>query len=78
MDTGIKISKKDKEEMKNHIVNYFSEERDEDLGELASQLLLDFFIEELAPYAYNKGIEDAYVYMKDKADDLFALQIIKR
>ncbi|WP_353093298.1 DUF2164 domain-containing protein [Tissierella praeacuta] len=78
MNTRIKISKENKEEMRNHIVNYFSQERDEDLGELASQLLLDFFIEELAPYVYNQGIEDAYVYMKDKADDLFTLQVIKR
>lgn len=78
MNARIKISKENKEEMRNHIVNYFSQERDEDLGDLASQLLLDFFIEELAPCVYNQGIEDAYVYMKDKADDLFTLQIIKR
>ena len=78
MDTKIKISKENEEEMKKHIINYFSNERDEDLGDLASQLLLDFFIEELAPYVYNQGVEDAYVYIKDKAEDLFALQIIKR
>lgn len=61
--------------MISHVKDYFSKERDEDLGDLASQLILDFFIKELAPYVYNQGIEDAYVYMKDKADDLFALQI---
>jgi uncharacterized protein (DUF2164 family) len=78
LDSRIKISKENKEEMRNHIINYFSEERDEDLGDLASQLLLNFFIEELAPYVYNQGIEDAHVYVKDKVDDLFALQIIRR
>jgi uncharacterized protein (DUF2164 family) len=78
LNTRIKISKENKEEMRNRIMNYFSEERDEDLGDLASELLLDFFIEELGPYIYNQGIEDAYVYIKDKVDDLFALQIIKR
>lgn len=74
MDTRIKISKENKEEMRKHIIKYFSNERDEDLGDLASQLLLDFFIEELAPYAYNQGVEDAYVYIKDKAEDLYALK----
>ena len=77
MDTRIKISKETEEKMRNSIVNYFLNERNEDLGYLASQLLLDFFIEELAPYVYNQGVEDAYVYIKDKTEDLFALQIIK-
>lgn len=78
MDAKINISKENKEEMRNHIINYFSRERDEDLGELASRLLLDFFIEELAPYVYNQGIEDAYMCIKDKVEDLYALQIIRR
>jgi uncharacterized protein (DUF2164 family) len=77
LDTRIKISKETEEKMRNSIVNYFLNERNEDLGYLASQLLLDFFIEELAPYVYNQGVEDAYVYIKDKTEDLFALQIIK-
>lgn len=78
LNTRIKISKENKEEMRNHIINFFSEERGEDLGDLASQLLLDFFIEELAPYVYNQAIEDAYVCIKDKAEDLFELQAIRR
>lgn len=56
MDTRIKINKENKEKMKHHIVDYFKEERDEDLGELACGLVLDFFIEELAPYVYNQGV----------------------
>lgn len=78
MDTRINISKETKEEMRHRIIDYFSNERDEDLGDLASQLLLDFFIEELAPYAYNQGVEDAQVYIKDKLDELYALQIMRR
>lgn len=77
LDTRIKISKETEEKMRNSIVKYFLNERNEDLGYLASQLLLDFFIKELAPYVYNQGVEDAYVYIKDKTEDLFALQIIK-
>ncbi|MDR7856772.1 DUF2164 domain-containing protein [Tissierella sp.] len=78
MNNRINFSKEIKEEMRNHIINYFLNERDEELGDLSSQLLLDFFIEELAPYVYNQGIEDAYICIKDKVEDLFALQIIRR
>ena len=78
MDKRIKISKEGKEEMRHIIEEYFREERDEDLGELASILLVDFFIKELGPFIYNQGVEDAHVYIKDKVEDLFALQIVRR
>lgn len=64
--------------MKFKIVKYFAEERDEELGELASQIVLDFFLEELAPHAYNQGVEDAQVHMNGAIEDLFALQIVRR
>lgn len=78
MKTKIEINKENKEEMRGYIIEYFSKERDENLGDLASQLLLDFFIDGLGPYIYNQGVEDAHLYMKDKLDDLFALQIVRR
>lgn len=78
MDKRIKISKEKKQEMRNIIGEYFREERDEDLGELASTLIVDFIIKELGPYIYNQGVEDAHVYIKDKVEDLFALQIVRR
>lgn len=74
----IKLSKETKEEMRYKIIEYFSKERDEDLGELASQLILDFFIDELSPYIYNQGVEDSYTYIRDKSEDLFLLQIVRR
>lgn len=75
MKKKIKLSEENKEAMRSKIVEYFWEERDEDLGELASQLILDFFLEELAPSVYNQGVEDSYAYTMDKLQDLFALQI---
>lgn len=78
MDTRIKLSRENVEEMRIRLIDYFSKEMDEDLGDLASQLLVDFIIEELAPYVYNQGVEDAYAYIKDKTEDLFALQIVRR
>lgn len=74
----IKLSEDNKREMKNKIRKYFSEERDEDLGELASQIVLDFILEELAPHIYNQGVEDAQAYMNGAIEDLYALQIVRR
>jgi uncharacterized protein (DUF2164 family) len=38
---------------------YFREERDEDLGDLAANLLLDFIEREMGPAFYNQGVKDA-------------------
>lgn len=78
MDRKITICEEVKEEMRQRIIDYFYNERNEELGDLASRLILDFFIEELGFYMYNQGIEDAYAYMKDKVEDIFALQTIRR
>lgn len=78
MNNRIKISKNKKKEMVDKIKDYFSNERNENIGDLAAELILDFFIEELGSHIYNQGIDDAYTYIKDKTEDLFALQIIRR
>ena len=78
MKKKIKLSENNKMEMKRKIVKYFSQERGEDLGELASQLVLDFVIEELALNIYNQGIEDSHSYINDKIEDLYSLQIVRR
>jgi uncharacterized protein (DUF2164 family) len=44
------------------------------LGELASSLILDFIIDELAPEFYNQGVEDSYTYMNDKLEDLLGIK----
>lgn len=74
----IKLSQLNKEDMKKKIRNYFSKEREVDLGDLASELILDFFMKELGPNIYNQGVEDAYIYMQSSIEDLQALKIIRR
>ncbi len=78
MDNRIKVSKEKREEMISSIKHYFANEREDDLGDLAAQMILNFFIEELAPEFYNQGITDSYNYLKDKMEDLFGIQIYKR
>jgi len=68
------FSKEKRDEMIGQIRKWFLEERDEDLGDLAAALVLDFFTEELAPYFYNQGVYDSYKFVSRMADDLLGLQ----
>lgn len=74
MSDKIKISKEKKEEMILLIKSYFATERDENLGDLAASLILDFFIEKLGPQFYNQGVLDAHAYMSDKIEELYEIQ----
>jgi uncharacterized protein (DUF2164 family) len=70
----IKITWERRDEMITGIKNYFSKERDEEIGDLAAGMMLDFIIENLAPEFYNQGIEDSQKYMQDAALDLLSIQ----
>lgn len=52
----IKLTKEKRDKMVSSIKNFFHEEREEELGDLAANLILDFIIEELAPEFYNQGV----------------------
>lgn len=68
------LSKEQKEDMIGSIKSYFERERDEEIGDLAARLLLEFFMEELAPVFYNLAVEDSHAFMTEKLDDLFEIQ----
>lgn len=68
------IPKEKKERMIGEIQSYFQKERDEEIGTLSASLMLDFFLEKLAPEVYNLGVYDAYKYFMDKTEDLLGLQ----
>ncbi|RCX23864.1 uncharacterized protein (DUF2164 family) [Fontibacillus phaseoli] len=74
----VKIPKEHKEEMIKSVQAFFEEERSESIGELGADQLIDFMIKELAPYLYNKGIEDARKVILEKMnqvdDELYALE----
>jgi len=74
MRKKIELSKENREKVIVAIKKYFQSERDEELGDLASSLILDFFIEELAPEFYNQGVYDSYRYMSERVEDLLGIQ----
>nr|WP_312577571.1 DUF2164 domain-containing protein [Sedimentibacter sp.] len=69
-----KLSKEKKEYMTTAIKKYFLDEREEEIGDLASGLFLDFIIEELAVEFYNQGVADSYNYMSERCEDLLSIQ----
>ena len=75
MRTRFKLSKAQKEQMVSLIKEYSLKERDEEIGDLAASLFLDFIIEKMAPAFYNLGVQDSIGYLKDKLDDLYGLEI---
>lgn len=74
LDNRFKISREKRAEMVALIKDYFLTERQEDLGDLAATLILDFFAERLAPEFYNQGVYDSYRYVSRLVEDILSLQ----
>ncbi|MPN34046.1 hypothetical protein SDC9_181538 [bioreactor metagenome] len=70
----IKLSKEKRDAMISQVKEYFYNEREEELGDLAAGLIVDFITEKLAPEFYNQGVFDSYVYMNDRVEDLLGIQ----
>jgi uncharacterized protein (DUF2164 family) len=73
-NSNIKLTKEKRDDMISAIKSYYSTEREEEIGDLAAGLMLDFIIEKLAPEFYNQGVYDSYKYMEDKIEDLLVIQ----
>ena len=71
----IQVPEETRKAMLEEIKNYFLNERDEEMGDLAAGLLLDLITEKLAPEYYNQGVYDSCNYMKDRVEDLLTIQL---
>lgn len=52
------------------IKQYAVEQLEQEIGDLQAGLLLDYFLKELAPTIYNRGVRDAQTYVQDRLSDL--------
>lgn len=52
------------------LIYYFESERDEKIGVLAAEQLLDFFLQNVGAEIYNKGIADAKETLYKRMEDL--------
>jgi len=74
----MKLSKEQRDQVIQHIQQYFEEERDETIGDLAADGVLDFFMSHLAPIVYNQALSDSrhlvIQQMSSLEEDLYALE----
>jgi uncharacterized protein (DUF2164 family) len=67
---SLPMSKERKEEVIQSIRRFFAEKLELELSELQAAFLVDYVFHEIAPFAYNQGVEDAQKHMVKLAEDL--------
>jgi uncharacterized protein (DUF2164 family) len=55
------------------IRRYFSDELDQDIGDLKAGLVFDYFVAEHGPTIYNQAIADARAFFEERTTDLAAV-----
>ncbi len=63
-------SEEEKQKYLNEIIGFFQTERDEEIGILAAERVLDFFIETIGGEIYNKAITDSKKLLKEQVQEL--------
>ena len=67
---AIALEKHEVAEVLPSLKRYLAEALDVEMGDLQAQLLLDYCLSEIGPYAYNQGVKDAEHYFRTKLEDL--------
>ena len=67
---NVKLSNPETKEILHSIERFFSQELELEIGDLQAGFVLDFFLKEIAPFAYNQGVEDARQFFREKLEDL--------
>jgi uncharacterized protein (DUF2164 family) len=70
MNQGLSLSKEQKREILISLQRYFGENFEGELSDVQANSLLEYFLKEIAPFAYNKGVEDARNYFQGRVEDL--------
>ncbi|WP_186575838.1 DUF2164 family protein [Aquibacillus kalidii] len=63
-----------KQELIYEIQQFYITEYQEEIGNIKASIILEFFMDKLAPTFYNLGIDDAHSYLSDKLEDIFEIQ----
>lgn len=66
----LKLSKDQRQQAIHSLGRYFQEELELEIGEMKAGFLLDYFMTEIAPIAYNQGVADARRFLEERMEDL--------
>lgn len=64
------LSEKKRQSAIEEIMRFFQKERDEKIGAIAAEEVLDFFLQTVGDEFYNRGVEDAKEAMTNRFGDL--------
>lgn len=73
----LKITKEARTKAVSAIQSYFLMERDEEIGNLQAELLLDFILDKIGPMIYDQAIADAHALLLQQVDELYVLQKLR-
>lgn len=68
--TRVTLTEEQKQLLMEQIHDFFDAEFDEDIGIIKQSRILDLFVEQLAPFVYNKALDDAMLWYKRQQDNL--------
>ena len=69
---NISLTSEEKNQLLQEIVYYFETERDEKLGIIGSEKILDFFMDSLGVFIYNRALDDAKRWHDKRMEDVEA------
>ncbi|QIF03675.1 DUF2164 domain-containing protein [Roseimicrobium sp. ORNL1] len=70
MSSSPLLTKEQKQEAVESLKRFFTETLDAELSDLQAGFFLDYIMSEMAPIAYNQGVEDARRFIAAQADEL--------
>ncbi|MBT8194925.1 MAG: DUF2164 domain-containing protein [Bacteroidia bacterium] len=65
-----RLSDEDKTQTKEQLIQFFENERDEKIGIIAADEILNFFLQSAGSKLYNMGVEDAKKAIKNRHEEL--------
>ncbi|HEX8282652.1 MAG TPA: DUF2164 domain-containing protein [Pyrinomonadaceae bacterium] len=67
---AIELTKEARDEAVASTQRYFEENMEEPVGNIAAGGLLNFFLEEIGPAVYNRGVADAQKRLQERVSEL--------
>lgn len=72
-DESITLKKPQRQQAVLYLQQWFRDERDEEIGNLQSEMLLDYFLERIGPLVYNAAISDMQRFLLEKVEESYIL-----
>jgi len=66
----LSLTKEQKADIAASIRRFVSDDLNHEVSDMQAGFLLDYFLQEIAPFAYNQGVEDAQKHLLRLAEDL--------